>query len=408
MIGVALVCVMPAAAFAASSLTFGSLAGPNGAPLTLDMIHAFTPNMPSGLLEAFWSDPSGSDPRPNPPANAMKIASSISTFNINPANSISDVLPSSKYFAYMNAPGYYFWRFNDDAAPGATVYVRIWSDDSRKYYVYDSFANGAKADSPHTTSIAASSWYKADKPYTPLITQFDEVSTTIVETGAKSGSLKVTSAAPAPTDGQRQVTEIAWQMGTDPSGLSTVAGATSPVLTLDQAGLTVGQTYYFQTVYKNWFGPSASVIQPYTLAGTTGMPGPGIKLVTYNLTSTGLGLNVVAYDFDTTKGPITATDKSTGATITVVDPTSPPPDNMFTIGKLINEINRQAGSAIVKSVGYYDNTSKKQVGLTAVAANLADSAATGDTAAAILAHVVKEPLQIGVSANLSFSLSGTK
>ena len=403
LIGVAVVLAAPTA-FAASSLSFGTLAGPNGSSLTSAQIKS------NNLLEGFWSDVSASKPvYGDTTVNPLKIASSVSTFNISPASLISDVPPSSKYMAYQNTTGYYFWRFNDDAAPGATAYVRIWSDTSHNYYMYDSFANGAKADSPHTTSISAGAWYKAAKPDMPLITQFDEVTTTVVATGAKSGSLKVTSAAAAATDGQRQINSYSWQMGTDPASLTTVSGATSPVLSLDETTLTVGTTYYFRVIYTNWFGSTPSAVQPHTVAGTGGGNGGGggIEPVTYTLTSTGLGLNVVSIDFDTTKGAIYSSD---GSTI-VVDPTL---GQVLDIKTLIKEINRQAGKSIVKTVGYYDNVAKKQMGLSTVVvdANLAPTTAStpvGDTVATILAHQIQEPLQIGVSTDLkTFTLNGTK
>jgi hypothetical protein len=395
LIGVAVVCAAQTVAWGASSLSFGSLAGPNGAALTAAQILA------KDLLEGYWSDVSGADPRDK--SLSLMIASSVATFNIRPASLLSDVPPSNKYFAYKNIPpGYYFWRYFDDAAPGVsppggTIYVRIWSDESKTYYTYDSFANGTKDDLPHMTNISAGSWYKAAKPDMPLITQFEEVATTVVATGAKSGSLRVISSAPAVTDGLRQINSYAWQMGTDPASLTTVSG-NSPTLTLDQATLTVGTPYYFRVIYTNWFGSTSSAVQQYTVAGGTGN-GPPSQFVTYLLTPNGLGLNVVSIDFDTTKGPIYSSD---GITIVVNQ------NSDLTVQKLINEINKQAGATIVKSIGYYDNAAKKQVGLSSVAATLTNSTAVGDTTANILAHQIKEPLQISVSSGKAIVLNGTK
>ena len=408
LIGVAVVFAAQTAVFAASSLSFGTLVGPNNTPLTAAQILAPTSNLPSGLLEGFWQDVSGSSPGDS--SQALKIASSVNTFNTNPASLISDVPPATtKYLAYENStPGYYFWRFADENAPGATVYVRIWSDNSKTYYMYDSFANGFGSDTPHTTSISAGSWYKAAAPDTPLITQFDEVSTTPVVNGvngAKTGTLKITSSAAPVHDGMRQVTQYIWMMSTAINQLTQVSGANSSVLTLDEASLKVGTTYYFRVSYRNWFGTTVSAVQSYTVSGATGTTTPPpFAPITYPLTSAGLGLNVVSIDFDTTKGPITALD-STGNTITVVDPTI---GQVLDVKTLINEINRQAGAAIVKTIGYYDNTLKKQVGLSSVAATLANSTAVGDTTANILAHQIKEPLQISVSADKSIVLNGTK
>jgi hypothetical protein len=255
--------------------------------------------------------------------------------------------------------------------------------------------------------------YKAAAPYTPKIDTFVD-STTSYTDGSTPPATNLTahSVAGSGSDGLREVTAYYWKWwkpadpanpGNDePAGNGTAGGDT---LVLNSTQVTAGLTYAFKVYYGNQWSatPTPSNIQTHkaggTATGSTGGGGIGGP-VTYPLTSAGLGLNVVSIDFDTTKGPIT----DGPGTKTVASQ-----GDKFTIQMLINEINRQAGASIVKTIGYYDNGLKKQVGLSSLAMPLDASAAVGDSAANILSHRVQEPLQIGVSADLTtFTLSGTK
>ncbi|MFA5114118.1 MAG: hypothetical protein WC529_07485 [Candidatus Margulisiibacteriota bacterium] len=121
---------------------------------------------------------------------------------------------------------------------------------------------------------------------------------------------------------------------------------------------------------------------------------------TYKLSAAGFGLNTLAISFDRAKGEV----KGIGGMRVATQGT------VLTVERVIKEINRQAGGKlIVKSVGFYDNARKVQVGLSRVDAVLTDSIAVNDTAQNILDRdVTGQPLQIAVTDDLWFELTGYK
>lgn len=363
-----------ASVFAASTLTFNAK-DPSDVALSASQIKD------NNLLDAFWANPAGNDPTEYG-TGKMKIAAGPAEFDNNPANLINLITDNptdnlDKYFAYKTPVGYYFWRFNSDAAPGATIYTRLWNDTAKSYYYYSSFANGALADSPYTMTVLQGDWYKAAKPYTPSITKFEEVSSTIPPAQTKTSSLKVYSAAGSGDDGKREVQTISWKWGKEKTKMEAV-GENNPVLEIPSGSLVVGTTYFFQVTHTNWFDSagSSSLIADYTVSGAAGAGAAGALFYKLNLFSNvdgtnseikKLGINSFSLPFP---APWYIYSEDGKSKILFTNSTGVPSTNEVTTAyDLIAAINASKATAVVSTFGKWDADNQKIDGAKLLAFN---------------------------------------
>ncbi|MBI5400289.1 hypothetical protein HZB07_06800 [Candidatus Saganbacteria bacterium] len=301
------------------------------------------------MLEAYHSNPNGSDPRIT--TNRIRIAANFEAYNSNSGLGAGPgfTLDYARYLGYLTTDNkIFFVRGSSDTAPGGTVYVRIWSgaaNVANSYYSQAvSFANGALVGQEGT--LNATTNYRAASPYPPVITQFQEVATTVIPARTRTGTLVVNAQQPAtPTDGLREVTRYLWRRGTAADALSDVSGATGQNLSSDLATLSTGTTYYFQTQHTNWFG-NASNTPPvnYTIAGAVAA-GAGVTVsYTFVRLAGSFGLNQFSLPFVANIGPT--------------------PIN--TIDGLVAQLNAAAGtgSPAITSIGWWNETSQIDQGYT--------------------------------------------
>ena len=381
-------------ALAALDLSLGTIKQVDG---STDVSSTDLLDVSKNMIDAYYVTPPA-DPRTT--TNRLLLAPNIVTYNTNAPEAKADWSDPTKYKGYISGGNYFFTRHTASDSPGANIYIRVWSSGPNVQGGYYAKASGSFSNGTTSTvmdTLNATTSYKADVPYTPNITKFEEIATTLAD-GTKTSSLNVFSAQSSATDGLREITNYSWKMGTSPAVLSTVDGATGRTLVLNSSQLDIGQTYYFEVTHTNWFGSKASSVDDYTVSGSSTTR----LIATYPLTSTGLGINTLAIAFDASKGDIKGADDS----VIVAE------GETFTVAALITEVNRQAGSNVVQTFGYYDNTTKKQVGLVVVSDPLSESTPTsGDDAAEILAHVIDgegEPYQVSVSSDVDFVLKGYK
>jgi len=358
--------ILGSSAYAALDLSLGTIKQVDG---RTDILRTDLLDVSKNLIDAYYSNPSGRDPRDT--TGRLLLAPNITTYNTNAPVIKSDWAdPTTKYRAYISGGNYFFTRHTDDDSPGARVYVRVWSSNPNErggyYSAVSSFDNGTTSTVPGVLNATAS--YKADVPYQPLITRFEETTTTVLPDRIASATLKVYSAQPSPTDGIREIIGYSWKMGTDRGALSSVSGATSAVLELDSSALTVGQTYYFQVTHFNWFGSADSAIESYTVSGGPAGVVPVDNTYTLNRpTPPGSGINTISIPFVTTdlvNKPITVrasgTDPATGTSLDVDG------NGIYTVHDLIRAINAKAGSNVVTVFGWWDKVRQQHIGLTSI------------------------------------------
>lgn len=329
-------------AFAASTLSFGVIKDQNDSSLAPAAIQS------GNLLEGYWD--SISDPLDHSTI-IMKIAADSNTFNGNkPGATDKPSTNQTPFYAYKLGSTYYFWRYSDANAPGAAVYVRLWSDSSKQYYAFHSFANGWNTDTPSTfPALNKNDWYKAAKPYVPSIFKFEDTTTTPVN-GQPSGSMKVYAQEGTITDGKRQLADsangaaIVWKWGTDQNALTVYANANTNVLDIPQKDIEVGKTYYFQVIHSNWFGSSASTVQSHKAGAGGGGGGLPFDLVLKSsVPSNGTGINNFGLPFG---GPWYI---GTTQIVTAYD--------------LVKAINTVATTNVVSTFGQWNKTTQQLAGV---------------------------------------------
>ncbi|MFC1637662.1 hypothetical protein ACFL1W_01440 [Candidatus Margulisiibacteriota bacterium] len=189
-----------------------------------------------------------------------------------------------------------------DCRVGDSIGVTVWEDrvGAGGYYGKKtlSMAQANFDDSALTwnwTGLAVD--YKAEAPYQPTISRFEEATTSYTDGRASSSSLRVYSAPGSGTDGLREITGYAWKMwpAADSEPSTAISGATSASLSLDSSAVTSGVAYSFKVKHANEWGETWSAAYDYTVAGGPGAAA-GAGPITYNLTKNegGLGLNAVA------------------------------------------------------------------------------------------------------------------
>lgn len=368
-------------AFGAATITMGAIKDNANNSISLTSLM----DISGSLIDAYYYNPSGSDPRLT--TNRLSLASDLNAYNTNPIPANDDGSSFSVYRGYVSSSNsYYFVRNASDSAPGGTVYIRVWKSNPNQqgsyYSAVHGFANGAFADVPATLNATTS--YKADAPYTPLITKFEETVTTMAD-GSKSSSLKVYSSQPSATDGVREVTGYSWEMGTSADGLSAVSGATAATLSLDSAALTVGQTYYFSAIHSNWFGSKASVVASYTVRGSGEVD---VQSVTLNLVKGTNGINSIAMPF--------GAESYVGST------------KISTALDLVNAINTAAGAKVVTSFGRYKAGSMAEgVILKADSTDAQSAFGEGITGLANISLEKGVGYQVYVNKNVSLTIKNT-
>lgn len=378
---VALLVMASGSAFAAANLYFtNTIVDHTGGTLSLSSIQS------NGLLEAFWSDVSGSKPV-FPGAGAMKIASDVGTFNTNAPTLITDDPSNGKYYGYCFGSGFYFWRLNNASAPGGTVFLRLWDSSSTKlYYIYSSAANDWSSAKDNTfPAVGKNDWYKAAGPYAPQITSFVEQVTTPVSNGTPgtaSFNLAVSGADGTGTDGRRQITDRYWKWGTDnPPTQHKVAGG---ALSLTSADAPTGTKLYFQLFNSNWFQSDvASLVVSHTISGVS-VAGGFSQYYLYKRTD-GTGANFINIPFD---GPMTFVDSNNVST-------------PITTGQdLVNAI----GKTVVTAISSYDNANQVLAGKTFSSSGTVTYSTPASANFDLSAPLASGIYCLSVNSNISFKL----
>ncbi|KAF0134069.1 MAG: hypothetical protein FD145_923 [Candidatus Saganbacteria bacterium] len=235
-----------------------------------------------------------------------------------------------------------------DLPLNATVFIKAWNKTAgagQYYGVYGPGATGTATQTLRWDSPAITTNYKADKPYTPVITQYEETSTTVAN-GTKTGTFKVISSQPAATDGLREVHSCAWKMWVKGDAeTAPIAGQTGATLSLAQDQVKPNTTYSFKVMHKNSFGDSDWGQGEYKVGGGVGALSVGGEVsYTLNKVENGLGINSIGIAFD---APLTFVDKDKNET-----------PNISTLQDLIDAI----GKTGVTATAYWDNGAQQLTG----------------------------------------------
>lgn len=252
-----LVLLSSTATFAALNVEPKNITNVTGTDITSDVL-----NPAKNLIDAYYEKPAIPS-NPSDITGKLGIAASAADYDNAPAD----------YGGYKSGNYYYFVR---DAVPenaakdDSKVHIRVWSSTPNLkggyYSDVSSFDNSETM--PPLEPLTVQTQYKADTPYKPEITQFDEFTTTLAD-GTVTRALKVTSAQPAATDGIRGVTEYKWKIGKSEdinaavevtvAGNILVDGITIPVtdvgsvLKINTAGIPANTTLWFWASHTNWF-----------------------------------------------------------------------------------------------------------------------------------------------------------
>lgn len=241
--------------------------------------------------------------------------------------------------------------------------------------------------------------YKAEAPYKPSISQFEEATTTYTNGDPSVSTLKATSVSGSGTDGLREITSYAWKWWKDGDPESSAdPAATSSVLNLASTQVQQGVKYAFKAGHSNqWGGPTWSDKFTYTVAGG---PGGGVVANDWTFKKTTTGINTFTVPFNLANKVKDGNDAER---------------NISSVGKLVQEINRQITLAKVTTFGWWDETGQSHKGLTAITElnnDLSVKAATttgGDLTTILGTLVVTgRAYQVSVSDNCSVTLKGTK
>ncbi|MBI5701404.1 hypothetical protein HZC34_06145 [Candidatus Saganbacteria bacterium] len=170
---------------------------------------------------------------------------------------------------------------------------------AKGYYGFGSYSLGAVTSTPTTPTVNIKCNYKADSPYAPSITKFEEVSATDPVKNTKTSSLKVTANEGSGSTGDREIKSHGWKywIPADPANAmasappTEVAGATSTVLDLDSTKVTPGKQYAFICKTINQWGETWSSPQLYTI-GSGGTGGVATSF-TYDLLKSEAGKVVI-------------------------------------------------------------------------------------------------------------------
>ncbi|MFC1540678.1 hypothetical protein ACFL1W_00305 [Candidatus Margulisiibacteriota bacterium] len=179
---------------------------------------------------------------------------------------------------------------------GLTVVLKAWNGTPGpdSYYGFKSGSSGGTKDTFRWDPAKITTNYKAAPPYTPNIIRFEETSTTYGD-GSTTATLKVVAAQPAASDGNREGSTYAWQMGVSGGTISDVAGATNATLTLSSDQVSAGVTYTFKVKCSGPWGSSDWAQKDYTVSGA-GAAQEQITIELYKKTGD-LGINTFALPF---------------------------------------------------------------------------------------------------------------
>jgi len=198
--------------------------------------------------------------------------------------------------------------------------------------------------------------YKADSPYPPRITKFEEATTSFTDGSPTTSTLRVYSEAGTGTDGLREITGYHWYMWrpADPANPAAdapttftsdgagITGAITQTLQIDTAaaGLPIGATYAFSAYNDNLWGSSGSPIQLHTIAAAGPVTPGGVSEINFDFKSTGMGINQFTLPFV---------------------PAYRGTNRITTIAELVARINTASTDPahdVVKSVGWWNNISQ--------------------------------------------------
>ncbi|MFA5113010.1 MAG: hypothetical protein WC529_01805 [Candidatus Margulisiibacteriota bacterium] len=189
--------------------------------------------------------------------------------------------------------------------------------------------------------------YKADAPYKPAISRFEEATVYPTDGSGSTATLKVFAAGGNGADGLREVTGHAWKFwqpanpsspAVDEPG-ATVTGAAGSTLQLSSAEVTAGKTYAFRVLDSNEWGSTWSDIYAHTLAGSAAGVTAGTVSFTYALKKSETGKLIV--------------NSVTLPGLNLVKPTTA---TVAKASELVSLINSSAKSPIVIAISRWDTT----------------------------------------------------